>query len=192
MIQLENVTTLDVSKPDKSSTAPQILSQLVGLAYQARIVVLKASDWGGATIPTRLFMFAIIPGIPLPEFPESSMNLNTSSAEVVTADLPEITNDCKVNPASPHHVPVKRLRPATMVIVRHTPSTPKKSGKMAGFADVKVKRLDFGAAAEYASIPKDKKSEKSCTLQRVHLRKSHPTILTKMNPDFMHLGITIP
>lgn len=72
MVVIENVLDMDSAGANARtpSAAGQAVCFLVSLGYQVKLVRLKDSNYGGATIRERIFIVATVPGIDLPNIPK--------------------------------------------------------------------------------------------------------------------------
>lgn len=194
MVLIENVKTMDpLGTKTTASAAGQFLSTLVSIGYQARLVTIRASDYGGPTSRERLFIIATIPGIPLPRIPQPSHGMERRQSSPVTAstatlDLLRIDNNKTfVNPLQPDHIPFLHLGPLEYGVVSKIPTTPsKKHNNLRAVRD----RLDSPDEISWYENKhtSEQKSMTSSSWCRVDPNKPHGTIVTAVNPRCARSG----
>lgn len=192
MVLIENVGNMDpLGSKGGASAAGQCISTLVAMGYQARIAVVRASDYGGPTSRQRLFVIATAPGIPLPQIPSPSHGASGDSSPLVTAsmvtrNLPKVDNSTSINPAYPDHVPFVQLGQLEHGVVSKIPTVLSTShNNLLTLAS----RLDSPEEkAWYERHNSEQKGKSSQSWCRVHPNKPMGTIVTRINPRCARSG----
>lgn len=188
MVLVENVTRMDplgtTAATKTASAAGQAISVLVAMGYQARLVTIRASDYGGATIRERLFILATAPGIPLPRIPQPSHGSEDDQSAVVTAsmatiDLNRIHNNTYINPSQPDHVPFLNLGHMVHKIVTKIPTLSSKNRN-----NLHAARPQLHTSAElkwFENLKEDRRSVSSHSFCRMKPNSPMHTIVTTFN-----------
>lgn len=188
MVLVENVTRMDplgtTGTAKTASAAGQAIAALVSMGYQARLVTVKASDYGGATMRERLFIFATVPGIPLPRIPPPSHGAENDQCALVTASmatlgLNRIHNSTYVNPCQPDHVPFLNLGDLVHGIVTKIPTMTSKNRN-----NLFAARSKFETKAEiewFENLNVSRRSAASHSFCRMKSNSPMHTIVTSFN-----------
>lgn len=192
MVLIENVKTMDpLGTTSGASAAGQCISTLVAMGYQARIAMIRASDYGGPTSRERLFIIATAPGIPLPALPPPSHGTGREQSPIVTAsaatiDLPEIDNCTTINPLHPDHVPHLYLRPLEHSVISKIPTVQSVSHNNLSTV---ASKLDLPEEIEwYEKHNSEQRGKSSGSWCRVYPNKPMGTIVTSVNPKCARSG----
>lgn len=188
MVVVENVTRMDpigtTGSAKTASAAGQAVSVLVAMGYQARLVTIRDSDYGGATIRERLFILATVPGISLPWIPPPTHGPRKDQSVVLTAsavtqDLVKIHNNTSINPHQPDHVPFQNLKDVLYSIVTKMPTVSSEYRSNLYAARSQLETVE--EIAWFGNLQESRKSASSHSYCRMRSDTPMHTIVTSFN-----------
>ena len=181
-VLLENVKGMDEGD---ANVCQQIIACLVALGYSVDKWLLNSYDHGDPQDRDRLFILAAAPILHLPECPKAIPAQDKQTFGCATKKLARVHNDKTVNTVDPDHIPVKRLPPEKLAIVK---CIPKSSPGANLYRAYKQNRLSGAQNTWYLEQTEERRDSNSNSYRRLDKDRPFPTILTSADPSDARLG----